>query len=130
MSQEELRQQHETINTIAKQIAIMIKWWPVIAAAGGFIIAIGSAAIAGYKYDDNLVKKVEYAKLIRAVDRISTSRANDSVAAKNGFIAINKKLDSVILTPRAKRRQVPTRYFTAITGKSSLLNFNLSIKQK
>jgi hypothetical protein len=129
MSNDELRQQHDTINTIAKQVATIIKWWPLVACAGSLVIAIGTLAIAGYKYDDNLVKKDEYAKMIRAVERISAKQTSDSTYAHQGLSTTNKRIDSLSETidPNKKLR---VKYVTATQNKNGEIDFHPIINIK
>lgn len=90
MSKEEIKEQQETINIIAKQIAMMVKWWPIIASFGTLIIFIGASAIAGYKYDKNLVKQEEFIKAVNVIEKlnadvktIKSNRIEDSIKLEN-----------------------------------------------
>jgi hypothetical protein len=124
MSHDELRQQHDTINTIAKQVATIIKWWPLVAGAGSLVIAIGTVAIAGYKYDDNLVKKDEYAKMIRAVERISAKQTSDSTYTHQGLSVTNKRIDSLSETIAPKKKLHVVKYITVTQNKTGMVDFH------
>jgi hypothetical protein len=113
-------QQHETIDTMAKQVATMIKWWPLVAGAGSLVIAIGTLAIAGYKYDDNLVKKDEYAKMIRAVERIAAKQTTDSTYTHQGLVVVNRRIDSVITVKTPQRRQPMVKLYTSTHDKNGV----------
>lgn len=126
MSQDELRQQHDTINTIAKQVATIIKWWPLVAGVGSLVIAIGTLAIAGYKYDDNLVKKGEYAKMIKAVECIASGQIKDSVVISNGLIAVNRRVDSLADSKPKRKRGYGIDGFTETKDKNGAITLNKS----
>lgn len=115
--------QHETIDTMSKQLATIFKWWPIFTALGGLILVVGSFSIAAYKYDNNLVKKDEYAKMIKAVERIASGRVADSVYSDHEFVSVNKRVDSLADSKSKKKRG----YMQAVTetkDKNGVITFN------
>lgn len=70
MSEKELQQiNHETMNIVAKQVATIFRWWPLLFALGTSVTSIAAAAIVGYKYNEALVKQPEFRKVINENNR-------------------------------------------------------------
>lgn len=99
MSNEQLQQQHETINTIARQVSTITKWWPAVTLICGIVATIASLSIAGYKYQDNLVRKDDYAKLVKVVERMSadqkTYQSLDSARDNARYNGLTERLEDI-----------------------------------
>lgn len=94
MSHEDLKQQHDTVNNMAKQIATMITYWPYMVAGWSIVLFIGGIAIGGYKYDANIVKQPQFRKEVNRLDG-KIDRDSTRHATHLGFVTeriVNGKL--------------------------------------
>lgn len=72
MSQEEIRQQHDTIKTMAQQIKDMKKmsaYLPLFGVLGTLLSGAFALGVFLYKYDVNVVKQQQFASLKTTVAR-------------------------------------------------------------
>lgn len=123
MSQKQIQEQHDTINVIAKQLRMIVKYWPVFALAGGLVISIGTGAITGYKYEQSLVKQTEFIKAVKIIDALSVKL---EISQKNRTID-STKLDQVsesVSEIKARLDKRSTGYVTAKRDRFGRVTFN------
>jgi hypothetical protein len=104
-------EQHETINKIANEIDMIKRWWPLFVFIFGVIVATGTVVSGFWKYDNNVVKKPENAKVIDAVSELKLT-----------VLKLDKKLDEKIIKDSVN--------FTSIYKNSSDVKIQLATDRK
>lgn len=91
MTNIEIRQQNETINTMARDMQKIKSWWPVVTAFIGMATGIVIATLWIRSYDASLVKQPQLARTeirLRKVD--STLNAKIDTNTKHILVLIVK----------------------------------------